>query len=155
MNANWYALSIRQPWVDLILRKLKTIEVRDWEVSRRGPILLHASRTIDWQAIELFGYTNPWELPRGQVVGYARIVDAFAFNHESWLATASGHLVIRPLSFGNYGLVLDSVRRFRKGVACPGKLYFFPVPLGIQEKLKTELAELEVSAAVPQAEENR
>jgi hypothetical protein len=144
-NSEWHALSIRQPWIDLILKKMKNIEVRDWEVLRRGPILLHASRTVDWQAIELFGYSDPWALPRGQVLGSARIVDGFAFNRESWLTTAPGHLVIRPLAFGNYGAVLDDVRQFRRGVACPGKLYFFPVPQSVREQLSPELAESENS----------
>jgi hypothetical protein len=139
MNADWYALSIRQPWIDLILRGLKTIEVRDWEVTRRGPILLHASQAIDWQAIELFGYSDPWVLPRGRILGAARIVDGITFDRQSWLATASLHLVIRPLTFGNYGAVLDNVQRFRNGVACPGKLYFFPIPPKVREKLQGEL----------------
>lgn len=140
MNGDWYALSIRQPWIDLILRGEKTIEVRDWEVTRRGPILLHASRTIDWQAIKLFGYEDPWTLPRGKIVGRAKIVDGISFNYESWLSTASKHLVIRPLTSGNYGAVLDNVRRFKKGVSCPGKLYFFPVAPEVLRKLGDELS---------------
>lgn len=147
MSAEWYALSIRQPWIDLILRGEKTIEVRDWEVTRRGPILLHASRTVDWQAIELFGYGDPWTLPRGQLVGRARISDGIAFNYESWLATASKHLVIRPLTSGNYGAVLDNVRRFKRGVPCPGKLYFFPIPAAVLEKLDDELRDEDSPAA--------
>jgi len=37
------ALSIRHPWVDLILAGTKTIEIRTWATRYRGPLLLHAS----------------------------------------------------------------------------------------------------------------
>ncbi|WP_084604451.1 ASCH domain-containing protein [Desulfonatronum thioautotrophicum] len=36
------ALSIRQPWVELILPGHKTIEVRSWPTRHRGPLWLHA-----------------------------------------------------------------------------------------------------------------
>lgn len=143
MKRDWYALSIRQPWIDLILRGLKTIEVRDWNVTRRGPILLHASRTIDWQAIDLFGYSDPWLLPRGQIVGWAKIEDAFEFTRDSWLANASRHLVIRPLGPGNYGAILRNAQRFRTTPPSPGKLYFFPVSESVWEKISGELENLD------------
>jgi hypothetical protein len=103
MKRDWYALSIRQPWIDLILRGLKTIEVRDWNVARRGPILLHASQTIDWQAIDLFGYSDPWALPRGRIVGCATIEDAFECTHDSWLATLRGTLSFVRSALGIMG----------------------------------------------------
>ena len=41
------ALSIRHPWVDLILAGSKTIEIRTWSTRYRGPVLLHAgNRTL-------------------------------------------------------------------------------------------------------------
>jgi ASCH domain len=82
--------------MDLILRGLKTIEVRTWEVKRRGPILLHASGSVDWKAACLFGYTEPLAPARGALVGYAEIVDVFQFTPERWLATAVRHWVVAP-----------------------------------------------------------
>lgn len=37
------ALSVRQPWADLIARGLKNIEIRSWATSHRGPLLICAS----------------------------------------------------------------------------------------------------------------
>jgi len=37
------ALSVRQPWAGLIAAGLKTIEVRTWATSHRGPLLICAS----------------------------------------------------------------------------------------------------------------
>jgi len=126
----------------LILRGHKTIEVRDWNPTRRGPILLHASLTIDWQAIELFGYSKPWALPRGRLVGYARITDAFQFTLERWRASAEEHLVMRPLRGGDYGARLEDIRSFRSPVVCPGKLLFFSIPPRVLERARKELSNL-------------
>jgi hypothetical protein len=73
------ALTIRQPWADMIARGLKTIEVREWLVKHRGPFLIHVGRTVDWKAVQVLGYENVEELPRGCVIGYAEIQDVFPF----------------------------------------------------------------------------
>ena len=36
------ALSIRQPWAELIVRGHKDVENRTWRHSYRGPVLIHA-----------------------------------------------------------------------------------------------------------------
>jgi hypothetical protein len=46
-HARLYALSLKQPWAALVAHGLKTIEVRTWPVSYRGPILIHAARIND------------------------------------------------------------------------------------------------------------
>jgi hypothetical protein len=42
-----YALSLKQPWAALVVKGLKTIEVRRWPTARRGRILVHAARVPD------------------------------------------------------------------------------------------------------------
>src|SRR5947209_16278 len=42
-----YALSLKQPWATLLVHGLKTIEVRRWPTSRRGPLLIHAAKVSD------------------------------------------------------------------------------------------------------------
>ena len=138
-------MSIRQPWIDLILRGIKTIEVRNWNVNLVGPVLLHSSLTLDWQAIELFGYEQPWSLTRGHLIGYAEIREVFQFTRESWLANAQQHLVIRPLGEGQYGAVLQNVRSFPAPIACSGKLYFFSIPSNIMKKAREQLLAVGVS----------
>jgi hypothetical protein len=127
MTQDWFALSIQQPWLDLILRGVKTVEVRSWAIKRRGPILLHAARTIDWKAAAQFGYRDPLALPRGALAGYAEIAKVFAFNEESWYATAEQHWVLYPLRPTDCGAVLVNVRALDRPVRCAGKRFFFPV----------------------------
>lgn len=40
------ALSIRQPWAWLIVNGHKDVENRDWSTSFRGPLLIHAGKTL-------------------------------------------------------------------------------------------------------------
>lgn len=47
------AISIKQPWVDLIISGKKTIETRKWKTSYRGPLLLVSSKKPE---IGLAGY---------------------------------------------------------------------------------------------------
>ena len=42
------AISVRQPWASLILLAGKDIENRTWETRVRGPILIHAAKSMTW-----------------------------------------------------------------------------------------------------------
>ncbi|WP_086708909.1 ASCH domain-containing protein [Streptomyces antimycoticus] len=46
------ALTIRQPWAALIAHADKRIENRVWPTSYRGPLLIHAGKSIDRRAME-------------------------------------------------------------------------------------------------------
>jgi hypothetical protein len=73
------ALGVRQPWAELILRCIKTIEVRSTETTIRGPIYIYASKKLaDILAAETAARKydlNPDALPKGVVVGTVEIVD--------------------------------------------------------------------------------
>ena len=67
------ALGIRYPWLELILRGIKTIEVRSKNTNIRGTIYLYASKTdvLNEQTrklIQLYDINLP-RLPRGLLVG--------------------------------------------------------------------------------------
>ncbi|QDU40825.1 ASCH domain protein [Maioricimonas rarisocia] len=74
------ALGIRQPWVELILRGAKTIEVRSTGTRVRGPIYLYASKKpakIPAARAAARRFDLDWEtLPMGQIVGTVEIIDA-------------------------------------------------------------------------------
>ncbi len=122
------ALSIRQPWADLIVRGLKTIEVREWQVSHRGPFLIQVSNTVDWKSMAALGYESADALPRRRLIGYAEVSDVFPFTRERWLATLKEHWVVHPLPEPSFGAVLANVKPFPKPVACGGNRNFFALP---------------------------
>jgi len=68
------ALSIRQPWVELILLGRKEYEIRSWTPSSSGQIWLHAGLSYDRRNIELAGLSIE-TLVRGALVGTAEIID--------------------------------------------------------------------------------
>lgn len=130
------ALSIRQPWCWAILHAGKDIENRDWRprnpgVWFRGEFLIHASSGMtrdEWSyclaTLHEISDTHPFpsglalpafeDLPRGGIVGRARIVDAVREHSSPWF-------------FGPVGLVLADVQPlpFRP---FKGALGFFDVP---------------------------
>jgi hypothetical protein len=64
------ALSLKQPFAELILQGRKTIELRKWNTSFRGRFLIHASKVPDAQAMKKFGFTD---LPLGCILGQATL----------------------------------------------------------------------------------
>ncbi len=69
------ALSIRQPYVEMILRGVKTIEYRSVPTHKRERVYIYASRiaAVDekvWQAID----AKPGDFPTGALVGTVEIV---------------------------------------------------------------------------------
>ncbi|HJZ92076.1 MAG TPA: ASCH domain-containing protein [Gemmataceae bacterium] len=42
-----YALSIKQPWAALLVAGRKTVEVRKWATTVRGPVYIHAAGAVD------------------------------------------------------------------------------------------------------------
>jgi hypothetical protein len=68
------AISIRQPYVEMILRGAKTIEYRSRRTNIRERIYLYASLTVETEECDAEGY-DPSELPTGVIVGTVEIVD--------------------------------------------------------------------------------
>src|SRR5690349_10024592 len=70
------AISIRQPWVELILSGEKQTEYRSRPTNIRGRVFIYASLTpaeslTGWEKIG----KQPGELPTGQIVGTVEIAD--------------------------------------------------------------------------------
>jgi len=116
------ALSLKQPWAELILRGIKKIEIRKWNTKFRGIFLIHASKSIDKKAMEKFGFKT---LPSGGIVGQAELTDVKIYKNEENFKKDK-HLHLADFSFGNYGFVLRNIKRlnFKE---LKGKLNFFDV----------------------------
>lgn len=114
------ALSIRQPWAWAILHAGKRIENRTWATSYRGPFCIHAAKGMTGrEQAEFDGFIksmgleppNYGGLPRGGIVGTARLVSCTSSSASPWF-------------FGPYGFVLDEVQPV-DFIPCKGKLAFF------------------------------
>jgi hypothetical protein len=158
------ALSLRQPWATMVARGVeidgrtvcKDIENRRWPTSVRGSFLIHAAKgmtraehreAVDWIATALGIASDalarilpgPRELPRGGIIGAARIVDV--------LPPCVHGCHARPAGFrcpsaphrkwhmpDQHGFVLKDIRPL-PFVACVGMLGFFSVPREVLDKL--------------------
>lgn len=89
------ALSIRQPWCHYILNSGKDVENRDWPTRFRGPVLIHASKTVDKD-------DRPEVLdggmPLGGIVGMAEIVDCVEDWPSEWFFGKFGFVLRNPVA---------------------------------------------------------
>lgn len=125
------ALSIRQPWVWGIMSAGKKIENREWPTKYRGTVLIHAAKGLT--KAEYAEFVFWWEyhfkrrplatypkcppmddLPRGGIVGRARIVDCIEASTDPWF-------------MGRYGFVLADVDPI-PFIPYKGALGLFDVP---------------------------
>lgn len=119
------ALSIRQPWANLILKAGKDIENRDWSTKVRGRILIHAAKGCTRMefddAIECAEFiihrpinANLDTIERGGIVGSVEIVDCVQRSDSPWF-------------MGRFGFVLRDPQ-ILPFTPWKGQLGFFDVP---------------------------
>jgi hypothetical protein len=72
------AISIRQPWVELILRGIKKEEYRSRPTTIRERVYLYASaRPADAPEAWLKLKAHPGDFPQGRIIGTVEIVDCY------------------------------------------------------------------------------
>jgi len=127
-----HTLSIRQPWVELILQGNKDVENRSWTTHHRGLILLHASKILDFNISEIeelkkyekeFGFRSD-SLPYGAIVGTIEIIEVTKEIISPWHGK------------GMYGWYLTNPKRFTNPIPFRGSAGIFDVPNKI---IKNEL----------------
>ncbi|MDJ0764584.1 MAG: ASCH domain-containing protein [Myxococcota bacterium] len=103
-------MSIRQPWVELILNGRKTIEVRSWSTRYRGRLWLHAGKQCDRNAINMFGFEKS-ELVTGALLGRCELFDCVEFSCKTWDSWRDLHLNAGQPNRRLYAWVLQDVKR--------------------------------------------
>ena len=123
-TGNIKALSIKQPYPHHIFHNGKNVENRDWPTKGRGWFIIHAG-------VSKSECDGPEEiaLPRGGIVGMARIVDCVTAMDSPWF-------------FGRYGFVLADAFPVPL-IPCRGQLGFFLPPQDTLDALSTTLASIE------------
>ena len=121
------ALSIRQPWAEMILGGKKKIEVRSFATKIRGPVCLYASFTRgadDSKCKRSVGCS--WEeLDRGVLVGVIEITDCRELLPTD--GRAAGFSIYNPE--GLFAWLVKPLKRFAKPIepkAHAQPSYFFP-----------------------------
>ena len=113
-------LSLKQPWAELVLQGKKKIEIRKWNTKFRGKFLIHSSKIPDKLAMKKFGFEK---LDCGFIIGQAELVNVKKYEDSSdFFRDEDLHLA--TLEFGNYGFILDNVKRI-KPIPTKGSLGFW------------------------------
>jgi hypothetical protein len=121
------ALSIRQPWAELILQGRRTIEPRTWQTNYRGRIAIHASQTIGEEACVAYGL-DPARVVRGALVGTVELVDILPLDEKEWEALRDQHLSLRDCPGPMFGWQLEAPQRLPQPVPMRGRMSLFNVP---------------------------
>jgi ASCH domain len=126
------ALTIRQPWAELILRGRKPYELRAWRTHYRGPLVIHAAQKMDVQDARHFGL-DPERLVTSAFVGVAILTDVRRHTRAD-----ARLLKRRRAGFGwfpgNFSWVLKNPRRISP-VKAKGKLSLFKVPKAVERTI--------------------
>jgi hypothetical protein len=120
------ALSIRQPWAELIVRGYKDVEVRTWCDPYRGPIWLHTGSKLDEVAFEYFQMGAVFT---GGLVGIAELTGIRPLTRDLYESWRDRHRDFAPFPSRRdlYGWILSDVKRLRHPRKCKGSLGLFQV----------------------------
>ena len=121
------ALTICQPYAHLIVIGEKRVENRTWATRYRGPLAIHAGKSLEWMG----GEKPTADMAFGAVVGVADLVACIELDtylpmlrdgsEYAWLAT-------HKHANGPFCFVLNNVRRFAVPVPWKGAQGFWDVP---------------------------
>jgi len=149
------ALTLTQPWASLIALGEKKVETRGWSTPHRGPILIHAAKTLaepvcnedglrELVAREPFatalgrhGITVAEQLPRGQVVAVAHVLACLPtiqlgsrmreLPELADFKAAEYERAFGDYSPGRFAWLLGKVERFGKPIPLRGGQKLFDV----------------------------
>lgn len=121
------ALSLKQPWADLIVSGVKPIENRRWKSSYRGHLLIHASKTWDAEGAKwicekfphLQDFIQIGTHLKGYLLGSVEMIGCVEEHSSPWF-------------FGPYGFIFKSPCEWC-GTALAYKVIPYKGQLGIFE----------------------
>ena len=113
------ALSIKQPWAWLILHAGKDIENRTWRTRYRGPLLIHAGKSID----AAYRREDCDGMDFGGIVGVVDLLDCVEASDSRWFTGPVGWVLGNPrdlpflASRGRQGLWRPNIANWAQGWA--------------------------------------
>lgn len=113
-------LSLKQPYADMVVEGIKSIELRKWNTKHRGEFLVHASKVP---------FESDYDKSRlGCIVGSARLLDVKHYEtEEEWEKDFTLHRADDDFMESHYGFILTNPVKFEKPIAYRGSLNFFNV----------------------------
>ncbi|MFH0899047.1 MAG: 2-oxoglutarate dehydrogenase E1 [Pseudomonadota bacterium] len=126
-------ITLTVPWCYL-LGPAKRFETRSWLTMHRGPIAIHAAKTIpDWvyqvcvqpeffALLERLGLNPIDKLPRGAVIATADLVDIEPTSEELRRRLSPQELLVGNFNDGRFAWDIRNVRRLPEPIPARGQL---------------------------------
>jgi activating signal cointegrator 1 len=143
------AISLLQPWAQLVAIGAKRIETRSWNTFYKGPVLIHASQKFTKEQDE-FSFQLSWQLNdhtiyhchRAAIIGKVDLVGTISFDKyrhdiENHGAVKFANDVFffseQELAFGDfgpgrYGFLLQNPVLFKEPIPAKGSLGLWEFP---------------------------
>ena len=133
-SRGWPAVSVRQPWAELLIDGRKSIEIRSWAAEYRGRMWLHTGLKSDPELERKFGLND---LYRGGFLGSIELVAIVPVTKERWEQWLDKHLDPGRYREGLVAWMMAAPRRFREPVPGKGQLNLFFPPAEIVQQLRS------------------
>jgi len=117
------ALTIKQPWAELIAMGAKDIENRSWPTRHRGQLVIHAGKSWDKEGTEIaaaHGVTKE-SVQFGCVIGTVDVIEMTTESSSEWFT-------------GPVGWILKNARRLEVPVFMRGRLGLWKCPFVDRDK---------------------
>jgi hypothetical protein len=137
------ALTILQPWAQLIIAGKKLFETRSWQTAHRGPLVIHAgskftsrqyalvSETASFStALHAFKSCN-WALPLGKALGVVNLVNCVPTDAAKVLISGTDEEHFGDFRPGRWAWELHVLKVFDKPVPIAGHLGLWECPVGL------------------------
>jgi activating signal cointegrator 1 len=147
------ALSLTQPWAQLVVLGEKQFETRSWRSGYRGLLAIHASKGFPArakdllnarqfaQSLGLFGINKP--LPLGAIVGIVELTSCIDTS------IARGRLTDKEVAFGNWSPERWAWQlknpEMLNPIPCKGALGLWEVPAEIEQQIYEQIPWVGVS----------
>lgn len=143
------ALTLTQPWATLVAIGAKSVETRSWGTKHRGPLAIHAAKTlpVSWHPfrhpsfiaaleplvdVNSLGVPNIDRLPIGCVLAVVKVIDVFSTEELLRMTMrvdgkrrhepflGAGEIAFGDYTPGRYGWVFGSVEKLKRPFPCRG-----------------------------------
>ncbi len=123
------ALSFHQPRAEQIARGEKTVDVRTWQASYRGPLAIHASTQRRDARCRALGF-DPDALAYGALLGTVALVDVYPLDAEGYAALQAQHRLDTPFpDTPCFAWVFERPARLAEPLPYRGRMRLFNVAL--------------------------
>lgn len=145
------ALSLWQPWAELVASGHKRIETRHWKTDYRGPLVIHAAKTRNRETEEAMKdpriaaalRLRSWNyLDFGAGICVVNLVACVPTNKLDHLREINFHFTANEVFYGNFSegrfaWAMEFIQRLDPPVAARGyqALFDWPYPLEIRQAM--------------------